>query len=783
MLKGIVSGVSITNKWGKNKKTKPSKTWKRANNDVNAMKLFVGDTESIPLKGSQITVKIDGFRARVVIDCFFYNNKTRQLEGTFKMKMPVGASPYFFAFGKTVYIDKRKRELPFNIYKKNRINNLSPNDVMEMRTKTWSDPKEARVVPKEKAALAYTETVRARIDPALAEWAGADIFNCRVFPLASKQMHRIVMAYDVNLTDIENDKVFEISIPKANNTKIVDIDIANLEGCETVIDYETEIEDWENRKYIHIENPDKELISIRYKSPETIILTNIGDEIEKASKAFIYEPWRIKNISYSNSNDILISGRPLYLYANQKVILSGRESAEKGESITIELEQKGKTETLQIEFKDIIETEITKRIYGQIAVNQLESFDYLTEKFSIPYAVHFAVPGKTCSMLMLESESDYLRFNIKPEENAYLIKESPVSKILEDILLKADNLADAKTNFKNWLKKFSETPGVDFPIPAVFEILINKMKTDAFEIDSKKLNCSDWSKYETEEDILEQIAVEKPEYDFIIEHANKIKTEKSRDDALKFLSTLIERNPSDGVMARDIAYTAMEWGLSEHAYYLAKRIIKSRPFEPQTYHTIAQILTKMNKIDLAVLFYEIAITANWNNRFGEFRTIAGIDYVKLLRMIKNGKYKSSFPDYVNTRLTSLSKEFGKNAVDLMIVISWNTDNTDVDLHIIEPTGEECYYSHRNTKIGGQMTQDVTQGYGPEMYTLEKAKYGIYKIRVKYYSSNRNRVSSRTKVYAVIYENRGKENEKVTRKVVTLSDNKEMHDIYKIKYKG
>ncbi len=60
------------NKKNSKKLQKSSKTWKRANNDVNAMKLFVGDTESIPLKGSQIAVKIDGFRARVVIDCFFY---------------------------------------------------------------------------------------------------------------------------------------------------------------------------------------------------------------------------------------------------------------------------------------------------------------------------------------------------------------------------------------------------------------------------------------------------------------------------------------------------------------------------------------------------------------------------------------------------------------------------------------------------------------------------------------------------------------------------------------
>ncbi|CAF1336335.1 unnamed protein product, partial [Rotaria sordida] len=32
-------------------------------------------------------------------------------------------------------------------------------------------------------------------------------------------------------------------------------------------------------------------------------------------------------------------------------------------------------------------------------------------------------------------------------------------------------------------------------------------------------------------------------------------------------------------------------------------------------------------------------------------------------------------------------------------MTWNTNDTDVDLQVIEPTGEACYYSHKNTAIG------------------------------------------------------------------------------------
>ena len=84
--------------------------------------------------------------------------------------------------------------------------------------------------------------------------------------------------------------------------------------------------------------------------------------------------------------------------------------------------------------------------------------------------------------------------------------------------------------------------------------------------------------------------------------------------------------------------------------------------------------------------------------------------------------------------------------------------------------------HTDTKSGGHITKDVTGGYGPEMFTLPKAVTGKYQIRVKYFASDRNRATTRTKVYATIYEGWGTPSERVRREVVTLTAGKEMHDI-------
>jgi uncharacterized protein YfaP (DUF2135 family) len=32
----------------------------------------------------------------------------------------------------------------------------------------------------------------------------------------------------------------------------------------------------------------------------------------------------------------------------------------------------------------------------------------------------------------------------------------------------------------------------------------------------------------------------------------------------------------------------------------------------------------------------------------------------------------------------------------VVIVGWNTDRTDVDLHVTDSAGEECSYEHRDT---------------------------------------------------------------------------------------
>jgi len=90
-------------------------------------------------------------------------------------------------------------------------------------------------------------------------------------------------------------------------------------------------------------------------------------------------------------------------------------------------------------------------------------------------------------------------------------------------------------------------------------------------------------------------------------------------------------------------------------------------------------------------------------------------------------------------------------MDLRISLAWDTDQTVVDLHVIEPNGEECYYSHKNTAIGGAISRDFTAGYGPEEYFLRKAIPGTFKIRAKYFGSHQQSLTGATTLLITIWK--------------------------------
>ena len=72
-------------------------------------------------------------------------------------------------------------------------------------------------------------------------------------------------------------------------------------------------------------------------------------------------------------------------------------------------------------------------------------------------------------------------------------------------------------------------------------------------------------------------------------------------------------------------------------------------------------------------------------------------------------------------------------VDLQVLLFWDTDKTDVDLHVTEPGGESVNYTHTVSETtGGRLDRDDTDGYGPEVYSVGAAPAGVYRIEAHYF---------------------------------------------------
>ena len=104
-------------------------------------------------------------------------------------------------------------------------------------------------------------------------------------------------------------------------------------------------------------------------------------------------------------------------------------------------------------------------------------------------------------------------------------------------------------------------------------------------------------------------------------------------------------------------------------------------------------------------------------------------------------------------------------VNIRVVINWNKNNTDIDLWITDPNGEKCFYNHNRTSAGGRISQDFTQGFGPEQFMLKKAVNGTYKVETNFYGERQLTLSGPTTIMAEIflYYSDGRQE----RKIITL----------------
>jgi len=221
-------------------------------------------------------------------------------------------------------------------------------------------------------------------------------------------------------------------------------------------------------------------------------------------------------------------------------------------------------------------------------------------------------------------------------------------------------------------------------------------------------------------------------------------------------------------LLKTLGHSYLQAGKLEKSIFFFEKVLKLRPDEPHSKRDLALAYQENGEYQKALdLFYEILIT-DWEDIEDRFELIHSTVLYELNNLISTQS---------GLDLSEIDEELiVEMPVDIRIVLNWNALETDLDLWVIEPGGEKCYYKNTLTTQGGRFTEDYVDGYGPEEYLMKEAVQGTYKIQAQFYDDRVQKISGPVTLQVSIYTHYGSPNQKVQRITRELSEAKELIEI-------
>lgn len=259
---------------------------------------------------------------------------------------------------------------------------------------------------------------------------------------------------------------------------------------------------------------------------------------------------------------------------------------------------------------------------------------------------------------------------------------------------------------------------------------------------------------------------EKPAYlqssAFFLDAADMLLEKNQRDLALRVLSNLAEMDLENRHVLRILGYRLMQANAPELAVPVFEKVKLLAEEEPQSLRDLGLALAATQQDQKAIeQLYEVVLRP-WDDRFAEIELIA---LAELNAIIATSKQKLDVSDMDKRLIKSMP-------LDLRVILTWDADNSDMDLWVTDPNGEKCDYSHQRTYQGGRMSDDFTGGYGPEEFSLRKAKPGKYKIEVNFYGNQQQVVAGATTLQVYLTTGFGTPRAKQQSVTLRLKDSKE-----------
>jgi tetratricopeptide (TPR) repeat protein len=244
-----------------------------------------------------------------------------------------------------------------------------------------------------------------------------------------------------------------------------------------------------------------------------------------------------------------------------------------------------------------------------------------------------------------------------------------------------------------------------------------------------------------------------------------------RDLAVRILSNLAELELESSQLLRILGEKLLELNENEEAVMVFEKVLTLKGEEPQSYRDLGHAYEASGNSQQAInTLYEV-VKREWDNRFPSIELIVMNEINNLIAI--HPKLDYSFIDF---RLIK------KEPVDIRVVLTWDTDNCDMDLWVTDPSGEKCYYQHKQTRMGGKISNDFTQGYGPEEFMIKKAVEGEYSVQANYYGNRSQSILAPVNLHLIFITNFGKTDQKKQEITIRLENKKDVIDVGKFSFK-
>lgn len=254
---------------------------------------------------------------------------------------------------------------------------------------------------------------------------------------------------------------------------------------------------------------------------------------------------------------------------------------------------------------------------------------------------------------------------------------------------------------------------------------------------------------------------------FFLDVSDFFDSKNRKDLAIKILSNLAEIDIDNHEVLRALAYKLEYYKAFNLALYVYKEVLKLRPEEPQSTRDLALAFESTGNYQKAFdLLYNI-IEGNLIEKDLEDR-FYGIEHIALIEAghIYN-KYKNQIV---------LTKEQKDNIfpveVDLRVLVDWNHNDTDIDLWVDNPKDQLITYQNQRTDYGDRLSEDMTEGYGPEEYMIKEGLKGEYEVEIDYFSDEVQKILGPTILKITIFKNYGRKNETKEIRILRLKQGEE-----------